>query len=147
MVFPYPGQAEEPEHPTRLRRTSRAHPGPRPLPPTLPILLAEPFNLDNGHPPGSADEAMNSDPHAAASRPIPRAPQLLSETLTGDHLDEAYTEWLESGRRQARRGQDTEETDEPLSPRSVQIIHKTVKRPTRQRPERRRSVLRRPVAM
>jgi integrase len=50
-----------------------------------------------------------------------------AEDLLGQHLDEAYTGWLSSGRRQAKRGRATVTTDEALSPRAVEILHKTLK--------------------
>jgi len=50
-----------------------------------------------------------------------------AEDLLGSHLDRAYSDWLASGRRQAKRGKATVTTDEALSPRSVEILHKTIK--------------------
>lgn len=47
--------------------------------------------------------------------------------LTGDHLEDAYAEMLAGGRRQWHRGHGTELTGKPLSRRSVQVIHKTVR--------------------
>lgn len=50
-----------------------------------------------------------------------------AEKLTSDVLDAAYVEWLAGGRRVYRRGHGTTTTDQPLSPRTVEAIHKTVK--------------------
>jgi integrase len=50
-----------------------------------------------------------------------------ADTLTHDHLETAYTEMMASGRRQWRRGKGTEATGAPMSRRSVQIVHKSVK--------------------
>jgi integrase len=50
-----------------------------------------------------------------------------AEKLTADHLDAAYIEMLAGGKRVHRRGKGTNATDEPLSARSVEVVHKTVK--------------------
>lgn len=50
-----------------------------------------------------------------------------AEKLTPELLDAAYLEWLVGGRRVHRRGVGTAVTDAPLSPRTVEAIHKTVK--------------------
>jgi integrase len=50
-----------------------------------------------------------------------------AETLTGDHLDDAYADWLVSGKRKGGRGKETVTTAEGLSPRSVELVHVTVK--------------------
>jgi len=47
--------------------------------------------------------------------------------LTAELLDAAYLEMLTSGRRQHRRGQGTEATDQPMSRRSVEAFHKATK--------------------
>lgn len=52
---------------------------------------------------------------------------LQGEKLTSQHLEAGYLEWLSGGRRVHRRGQGTEVTAEPLSPRAVEVIHKTIK--------------------
>jgi integrase len=50
-----------------------------------------------------------------------------ADKLTGDHLEAAYVEMLAGGRRQWRRGKGTEATASPMSRRSVEVVHKTVK--------------------
>jgi integrase len=50
-----------------------------------------------------------------------------AEKLTGDHLELAYAEMLKGGRRQWKRGKGTEDTGQPMSRRSVEVVHKTVK--------------------
>jgi integrase len=50
-----------------------------------------------------------------------------ADKLTCDHLEDAYSEMLTDGRRQWRRGKGTETTGKPMSARSVQVIHTTVK--------------------
>ncbi len=50
-----------------------------------------------------------------------------ADKLTGDHVEDAYSELLADGRRQWHRGKGTVSTGKPMARRSVQIIHKTVK--------------------
>lgn len=50
-----------------------------------------------------------------------------AEKLTHELLDAAYLDMLAGGRRQHRRGKGVEVTTRPLSPRSVQALHKLVK--------------------
>jgi integrase len=50
-----------------------------------------------------------------------------AEQLAADQLDAAYLEMLSGGKRVYRRGKGTEVTDEAMSARSVEVIHKTVK--------------------
>lgn len=50
-----------------------------------------------------------------------------ADKLSDEHLDIAYLEAQQSGRRQYRRGKGTELTARPLSARSVEAIHKTLK--------------------
>jgi integrase len=50
-----------------------------------------------------------------------------ADKLTGAHLSSAYAELLTKGRRQWHRGKGTVVRDKPMSTRSVQVIHKTVK--------------------
>lgn len=50
-----------------------------------------------------------------------------AERLTSDDLDAAYLELLAAGRRVHKRGKGTEKTSRALSPRSVEILHKTIK--------------------
>lgn len=50
-----------------------------------------------------------------------------AEKLTSDHLDEAYVEMLAGGRRLHRRDIGTTSAEKPMSARSVEAIHKTVK--------------------
>jgi hypothetical protein len=52
-----------------------------------------------------------------------------AEQLTAEHLDAAYQEMLAGGKRVHRRGKGSEATDRPMSARTVQVIHKTVKAP------------------
>ncbi len=47
--------------------------------------------------------------------------------LTNELLDAAYEEMLRTGRRQYRGKQGTTSTDRPMSPRSVEAVHKTIK--------------------
>lgn len=63
----------------------------------------------------------------AASQAKARWEGWAADKLTGDHLEDAYAEMLISGRRQWHRGKGTETTGKPMSRRSVQVIHKTVK--------------------
>ena len=50
-----------------------------------------------------------------------------ADKLTHEHLETAYVEMLASGRRQWYRGKGTFITDAPLSPRSVEAVHKALK--------------------
>jgi integrase len=50
-----------------------------------------------------------------------------AEQLTAEHLDGAYLEMLSGGKRVHRRGIGTKATDRPMSARSVEVVHKTVK--------------------
>jgi integrase len=50
-----------------------------------------------------------------------------ADRLTGDDLDAAYLDMLHAGRRQYRRGSGTSTTADPMSARSVQGMHKTLK--------------------
>jgi integrase len=50
-----------------------------------------------------------------------------AEQLTAEHLDAAYLEMLTAGKRVHRRGKGSEATDRPMSARSVEVVHKTVK--------------------
>lgn len=50
-----------------------------------------------------------------------------AEDLTGDLLDAAYIEWLAGGRRVHHRGKGTVTLEAPMSRRSVEAIHKTIK--------------------
>jgi integrase len=50
-----------------------------------------------------------------------------TEHLTAEHLDAAYLEMLAGGKRVHRRGKGTEATGEPMSARSVEVVHMTVK--------------------
>lgn len=50
-----------------------------------------------------------------------------ADKLTGDDLDAAYLEMLVAGRRQYRRGIGTAATAAPMSTRSIQAMHKTLK--------------------
>lgn len=50
-----------------------------------------------------------------------------AEQLTAEHLDAAYLEMLAGGKRVHRRGKGTEATGRPMSARSVEVVHKTVK--------------------
>lgn len=50
-----------------------------------------------------------------------------AERLTADHLDAAYLEMLGGGRKVHRRHIGTSVTEKPMSPRSVEALHKTVK--------------------
>lgn len=50
-----------------------------------------------------------------------------ADKLTADHLDAAYLEMLAGGRKRHRRGEGVEATDKPMSARSVEALHKTVK--------------------
>jgi hypothetical protein len=52
-----------------------------------------------------------------------------AEQLTAEHLDAAYLEMLAGGKRVHRRGKGSEATDRPMSARTVEVIHKTVKAP------------------
>lgn len=63
----------------------------------------------------------------AAARAKEKWDGWAAELLTGDHLDDAYTEWLTSGKRQGGRNMKTVETGEGLSKRSVEVIHLTIK--------------------
>lgn len=47
--------------------------------------------------------------------------------LTGNHLEVAYLGWMVKGRRVHHRGKGTKDTASPLSSRSVEIIHKTIR--------------------
>jgi integrase len=75
---------------------------------------------------GRAPNTINGYRHASA-RVKEKWGGWLAEMLTGDHLDQAYTEWLATGKRKGGRGRETETTDEGLSPRSVELIHVIVK--------------------
>ena len=50
-----------------------------------------------------------------------------AEQLTAEHLDAAYLELLSAGKRVHRRGKGTTSSAEPMSARSVEVVHKTVK--------------------
>jgi integrase len=50
-----------------------------------------------------------------------------AERLTAEHLDAAYLEMLAGGKRAHRRGEGSKATDRPMSARSVEVVHKTVK--------------------
>lgn len=62
----------------------------------------------------------------AAARAKEKWGEWPAEMLTGDHLDAAYTEWLASGKRKGGR-RATVATGDGLSPRSVELIHITIK--------------------
>jgi integrase len=101
--------------------------------------------LDEDRPPGDLTVGDVLDRFVLAKERQGRAPNTLAmyrwavervkarwggwpaEELLGSHLDEAYSEWLAGGRRKAKRGKGTETTDEALSARSVEILHKAVK--------------------
>jgi len=50
-----------------------------------------------------------------------------ADQLTAEHLDAAYLMMLSGGKRVHRRGKGSEATDRPMSARSVEVVHKTVK--------------------
>lgn len=50
-----------------------------------------------------------------------------AEALTAEQLDIAYLDWLDGGRKVDRRGQGTTVTTKPLSARTVEAIHNTLK--------------------
>jgi integrase len=62
----------------------------------------------------------------AAARAKEKWGEWPAEMLTGDHLDASYTEWLASGKRKGGR-RATVATGDGLSPRSVELIHVTIK--------------------
>jgi integrase len=65
--------------------------------------------------------------HWAADQVTARWGAWPAEQLTAEHLDAAYLEMLAGGKRVHRRGKGSEATDRPMSARSVEVVHKTVK--------------------
>lgn len=63
----------------------------------------------------------------AKSRLIERFGAMAADRLTDAHLDALYLELLAGGRRQHKRGTGTIETSNEMSPRSVLVLHKTIK--------------------
>jgi len=69
-----------------------------------------------------------------------------ADQLTAERLDEAYAEWLAGGRKVHMRGKGTSATDKPMSPRSVEAVHKTIKAAYRLAVEK-GQVIRNPAAL
>lgn len=63
----------------------------------------------------------------AAARLEERFGGKAADKLTSDHLDELYAGLLTGGRRQHVRTRGTSTTTKPMAPRSVMILHKTMK--------------------